>query len=481
MNKYINRIDKLSIYDYYHILIEYSKEYEKITRTKMVNVMKEVLLDDPTLLEYYLTIEEIRDFQEYGLETINLMSAKFIVFSVLNDEDELVFNDEFKKHIMDIEVDEELIEMNEYMNFIMGFVLVHGAFEVVNIDPLYNTIRRPKYINSPKIRYEEIPSLLKRKLTSRGYINIQNVIIHNRYLVVDESEGGPLEIHYPTMDHVYSLDEYLRFLETNSFEETTGNEDVLELFMRKSVFILIQLDDNQIEYLEEIFDRVHNEELSDKELRDSYAILKFPLWVLDGMSYLEFLECETSEYLDEDRSFECIQFLDHFVYYVNKKYRYYGRFSSISDMYKGLDAMEALDVLKKGIAKPKIIESFIMSKNYPQSDYVEEFCNALRLARYIENGIGDLNSEGLLEVLHEGINYEITGITQSIEEVLGANLPAPVSLVVFPLEDCLTYGISLLSLPMDLGLNIRAQYLKESKQAPKITNIFDLTRLSRFH
>lgn len=480
MNKYINRIDKLSIYDYYHILIEGCKEYEKITRAKMVNVMTEVLLDDPTLLEYYLTIQEIRDFQEVGFETIDLMNGKFIVFSVLNDNDELVFNDEFKKLIMAIEVDDELIEMNEYMNFIMGFVLVHGAFEVANIDPLYNKIRRPQYINSPKIKYEEIPLLLKRNLTTKGYINIQDVLVHNRYLAVNEGKGGVLEIHYPTMNYVYSLDEYLRFQENCSFDETTGNEDVLEIFMRKSVFILIQLDDEN-EYLLDVFDRVQNEELSEKELRHSITVLNFPLWELDGMSYLEFMEREFSAHIDEDKAFDYIQFLDHFVYYVNKKYRYYGRFSSIPEMYKGMDDMEAFEVLKKGIAKPKIIDSFIMSKNYPKSDSVEEFCNALRSARYIENGLGDLNSEGLLEVLHEGINYEITGITENIEDVVGGNLPAPMSLVVFPLENCLTYGISLLRLQMDLGPNIRSLYLKESKQAPKITNINDLTRLNRFH
>ena len=283
----------------------------------------------------------------------------------------------------------------------------------------------------------------------------------------------PIQTYVDIFDHGAS-DEFIE----KYYPESSDKRSDLNI-VRHVYLSFIQGDDHVVETLSKI---ANGEVLEPYFLIEPYyeQLLDWPIWQFDGLSYNQYNDAFHTDVLDDDKQESFISFISEIITYGNRKYRYFKNVRTVEQLIKTVDSDQAFDILNDSLVHPKFAEQFIASGTYTSGPHIQEYLLSARKAIVMKRAFAYGIDNGLLAVYFEGVVYHVKGITQPIYQVIfPQQLPTFIDLVIFPLSDCITYGVSIRSMEIGLGSGIKDIFEKEIQQAEHKYSIDDFTTVLR--
>lgn len=478
MREVLKGMRKEFLYDSYERIVDNPKDYTKITRYKMHEEALEVLSKDPYKLKDSLRLLELDDMLRIAHESnengeyftgdsfFDYPSGMILFGFESFDEENGIFTMEpnIREYFKNFEYSDYEEELIYFLFVVEGMVETYGIIKYEDIEDIYAKQRKSKYrkYQPMTIRDNEV---VGQHLFSKHHSLYLDAIVHNS--IEEEYIHNYFTPHRElySLDYYYNMGKYRLPLE-NTDEFTDLIRDELSLIRIGYLNSLIQINPENTTILEEL-NILGDVESSVLELFKN-IVLNTPIWKYGGLSVLDY-EMPDASMLDEDIQSDYLTFIEKFIEFGNQKYRLYPKNKKLSDE-------EAFHVLKHTIGRKNIVDNYSKSRYYPKVDRAEEFKLGLDNAIEIEMGYAFGYKDGKLLVFKEGFIFEVTGITHPIEDILSSNyLPVMVNIVLIPLIDNITYGVSMQSMPaLQLGSNITNIFDKEIKQATTIESIIDV-------
>lgn len=477
MKNKLRSVDKGSLYEFYLSVITPAVEYDKITKYDMVCALKDYFINFQDQITKALSLFSLNELKN-NHESFYVMPVQIVFFYDVNEEGELYIIEPFADFVNNLEIDDEIIEFDIFKRAIEGMVEVYGAIRFTDIERLYAKIRDEKYRNLP---LPEIDSLqyFKTELSVNGYKVYLDAIVHPWFN--DDRTMNNLF----TINKVYSLDFYLNF-------QFYGNPEVLfDKYIEKSdrgyimwrrvwreMQSLLQLDPDAVMRIHQLYIGVEDN-LESLLLEYPNVVYDWPLWDLGGQSFLAHIESNVTKTIDVELQEGFLLFLDELILYANKKFRFVRDVKTVEALHNTISSEDAYEILNSALKRKNFIQQFIMSKVYTEDDNTDEFISALLNSKFIERGYAYQFEDDALCIYSDHKVYHVKGITQGIDVYFEPrDLPLMVDLAIFPLHNCLTYGITMSSFNIGIGNNMKATFKDEIISAKHIRQLSDLMLLS---
>lgn len=478
MNKFINSMPKEPVYHLYAKCEENPIDYEKITKVKMMEAVRHLVRSNKALIEEILSLEELNRVISKDLRTYGGSINELFLYEKI-EEDHFVMYPEFEAMVDALVITDTLRERDYYKRAVKGMLQVYGGLPFTTIETFYEQGRDKAFEDLPIPTIMNVPFFVN-DLFFDGYGLYKGVVIHP---VMEESGMKPflsnVGIKYPIQTYVDIFDHGAsdEFIEKYYPESSDKRSD---LNMVRHVYLsFIQGDDHVVETLSKI---ANGEVLEPYFLIEPYyeQLLDWPIWQFDGLSYNQYNDAFHTDVLDDDKQESFISFISEITTYGNRKYRYFKNVRTVEQLIKTVDSDQAFDILNDSLVHPKFAEQFIASGTYTSGPHIQEYLQSARKAIVMKRAFAYGIDNGLLAVYFEGVVYHVKGITQPIYQVIfPQQLPTFIDLVIFPLSDCITYGVSIRSMEIGLGSGIKDIFEKEIQQAEHKYSIDDFNTVLR--
>lgn len=309
---FINKFDKEYVYKIYILTNFAEKDYEKITRSKMLKVIYDTINLDQEWLGRYISFDALNILKELSFNSgINIKDEKLKVFiDELVNKFLLVYDEENGIYIIPsqivetvktYELSEELLLINEFYWFIMGVLMTKGSINLFELENIYDSLR-PNHMyfdflaeiyNLTRLLMEiDINQLeFKNNLYLEDFFNYKDVdttyqtkanydfstyqsfglLGYNLKNEVHNEVASLLKRHY-TNDEIHSIfKKLIMFMQNEEYDE-----------LEKLLYVSMKLDDS-IDY-KLIVEKLKNE---------------LPIWEYGGDSYKD-LTNEFNEVVNND-------------------------------------------------------------------------------------------------------------------------------------------------------------------------------------
>ncbi len=479
MREFLNSFDKDTIYRQYISLIEEAKDYEKITRYKMVEVGQKTIVEDFTLVAKALTYERFNDvrdtilkFEKNGLIVFEPKFMRKFDPMMLYFMSKTIDVDGFVHFVLDTDIinhfknfswTDELYEYKLFETVAFGMVETYGDMAYSEIDELYHEIREDKYQKYPSI---SMNFQMKINMFSKGHLAMKDGVIHR---IIDQFDLPLWDVEERKLfdlEYFYNKGKYLLKIDDMS-EAKHITKDEIGRIIGNAIQEEIQIQDDPVSFLKSP-EFYNGSQVSDfKE-----TIYDWPLWQYGGLSFSE-IEGKQDGVIDRSLGEGMLEFITRFVEYGNHKYRYTKHVET---------ELEAYHVLTKTLKRKNIFEGFKRSRFYPHSEFSDIFLKSFEEAVMIKQGLAIDYFGNKLIVVHDNVIYHVSGITHSIEtNISSSSLPQFVDFVLLPLDNALTYGLSIVSYPVFAFRDKLQQIQTQMDTADQVHDLNDLLMLKHMH
>lgn len=493
MKKIIDLAGKKTIFESAIKLTGLNINYTQTSRYKMFALAQEFLNDYPELIVEHLSLFDIDKFikiaklsykaeDSYELILEHSLVSDVFIFAFNYDEETESFYmlPKIKNYLIDFEWQDKDYEIKYFQTIAKGMIETYGTMIYQDLDYLYNQYRDVKYkkFNSKKSSQDES---LKQFLSSYGYIIYKDGFVHK---LVHESDAvlsnSKSRTRY-SMDFYFFMGYYNVPIESKKAWNKLVNENKYH-----STTLEFQIDLAKIEM--QTYDDPEMVIEIDRTVLKRYSpsflklLYTWPIWQYGGddVSYLKEDIDDDADFnnelglIDEELRDDFVEYLEGFIVFADEVYGFYPSNRVLFDF-------EAYVVMERLIGNKDIIEDYKKSIMYPPSQYTQEFDRAIENAFKITHGLAIGYEEGNLMVYHNGNVYFIAGVYENI--VMGDPddfEPVFVNLIVLPLEDNLTYAISIDELrELELTQEMYFEITKELETAEAILSIKDLLPQTR--
>lgn len=476
MREILKNIPKEFLYDYYTQIVDNPIEYEKITRFKMHDDALEILSKEPNKLKKLLSVEELENILRITQETnengyyysasyFNYPSGIALFGFEKFDDNTFKMEPNIREYFKNFKYSEGEEELLYFTYVVEGMIETYGIIEYEAIEEIYANLRDKKYKKYP-------PMII------RGNKDVEYHIFNKRHrlyldaIIHENIEEEYINDYFTPNRELYPLDFYYNM---GRYKLPFENTDEYEFFKREGTTLykmgylnrLIQVNPENMPTVEDL----KGLGVVDSALLEQYkhVLLNTPIWKYGGSSVLYKDGTPEGAVLPEDLQQDFLTFMREFLIFGNHKYRLFPKNNKPS-----LD--EAFHILNHFLSRKNIVNMYSKSRFYAEVDRHEEFKTGLENAIKMEMGYAFGYEEGKLLIFEDGFVFEVTGITHTIEENLPEEfLPALIEIVLIPLNDTITYGITMEFKPsLKLTPNMRNVFDREIEQAKRIQSIFDV-------
>ena len=525
---FINRYPKETVYTLYVHIVDDAKEYEKITRKKMLFSIYELLIEDTNRLDGYVSSEAL-----HLLIQLNQHKAKLNFDSIeeykliqeLQDSFLLAFYgmpDGFKVPNMiqgifkNVQISERHKDLDAIYYFLNGVLLVRGKVEVSELETIYQDCKPSEMKISIHEALINLPRIfLKINVSAYQYENsFEHPAFYNDLIVSDYTPVYKhtwdtyisvgkygVNIYNPILNDFYKkLTKHQEEIIIDSFIEdfviTTQLAMDFDMSYIMQTFMDIEPDtDKAVALYNEVareiprwrfkgdpislIDRnqvykAHDQMENDDEFEDVYCPCGSGLLVDDCCDNYPTL-IKNQAVLGEDKAqlFYGLYYL--LIHRTNQKYRLHPHFSNIERFFDRLSQPDFVKIADRFFESPDIISDYI--KQYKdqitpmQLEILTGFQHAFKKTfvalRYEHQKLVLLDDQNKRIYLVSGI---VSGIALNIPY---DQLPQFVETRLIPLNHVITYDVFINQIPVVIGTNIRKELKKVEKQSKVIRNIED--------
>ncbi|MDX9691067.1 MAG: hypothetical protein RBT45_01340 [Acholeplasmataceae bacterium] len=525
---FINRYPKETVYTLYVHMVDDAKAYENITRKKMLFSIYDLLIEDTSRLDGYVSAEALEFLIQMTQHKPKLNFDSFEEFKLiqeLQDSYLLAFYgmpDGFRVPSMiqgifrNIKVSQRHKDLDVIYHFLNGVLLVKGKVELHELEIIFQDLKPsdmnislheallnlPRIflkINEPSYQYEnsfEHPAFY-RDIVIPYYTPVYK---HTWDTYTSIGKYG-LNIYNPILNDFFNkfsqhkekiyMDSFVEdFVITTQLAMDFNMSHIMQTFydiesdVDKAVALyndvvreiprwrfkgdpMSLVDRNQI-------DKLHDQIESDENFNDVYCPCGSGLFVDACCDNYQTL-IKNQAVLDEDRAqlFYGLYYL--LIHRTNQKYRLHPHFSNIEKFFERLSQPDFVKVADRFFDSPEIITDYI--KQYKdhitpmQLEILTGFQHAFKKTfialRYEHQKLVLLDDQNKHIFLVSGI---VSGIALNIPSDV---LPQFVETRLIPLNHVITYDVFINQIPVVIGTNLRKELKKVEKQAKVIRNIED--------
>ncbi len=526
---FINRYDKVTVFTLYEQMVDDSKDYEKVTRKKMLLSIYEALIEDPNRFEGYvsanalsLLIELVHKRQELGFDDIE----EYKLVQELQDSFLLIFHgmpEGFKvpsmleKVVKTIQVSDRHKALDQIYDFLKGILLVRGQVPMKELKTIYDACKPSNISISLNEALHHLP---------RIFLDIDmSAFIHENAFSHPMFYGDLILFAYePVYKHTwetyisfgkYGINIYNPIL-NEFYEKLQKNKDkvLYEYFVEEMVVLTqLSLDFDMSRIMQTFIDIESDVDRGVKLYND--VVKEIPRWKYKGdpisladteqIHHIENLldneddlledfdcpcgsgllteDCCNNEEvllknhaaLSEDRVLTFYGLFYLLLHRTNQKYRLHPHFNNAERFFERLQQQDFTSLADKFFNSPDIINDYI--KQYEgqitpdQLEVLTGFQYSLKkkfvALRY------DHQKLVLLDEDKKRL-FHVSGITNGISlNIPNDVLPLFVETRLIPLNHEITYAVFMSQMPVVIGVNIRKELKKIEKQSIVIRNIED--------
>lgn len=483
------------IYELYCDIAEHPKQYERITRNKMIDEII-ITYSNPQNICDYLTIKEIRLLKS-ALKNNNqiestdspaeysLHSKLLLTYDYLTYEKNKVIPEElvpFIKEAIKMCNLPEIKKRDELNDVIHGMINIYGVIEINDfIDILQNYY--------PDKSNDELYQYLKKENSLKNLIRIEDdQVINNDEYMDDETIDNILD----TKDNISQLDykiypvEQVRKMANREFKNYHYNKFIKylkkNLYYYQQDFILegfytclnnfIDIED----YFEWLYDRFYNTDIDMEELTHLFeeAYYSYPCPILKGNTIndtdIESLVSSLNEPLIQTDACLNTSDVDLFfkVYlglleYANKKLRV----TNIKKIYQHINLPpDKLVTIRDSLFKNHrdVIDSFIVDNPYnfneDELEIVDEFKKGICDDCIVIEHRDDCTIVGY----RDNNCYKVKGLRSNMSDVIPA--PAMAEMLLLPFKNVIVYDGMISAYPISMGSGMLKMIEQIAKQEP---------------
>lgn len=476
MKKYINSKRKELIYELYATYVPTQKDYDKITKGKMLEEIRELIRKGDLFLEDILDIHHIESLIKKEAPDKYFITRDIFLYERFED-DVFYMYPEFVPMVEKLKVTDLLEEREYFRKVIYGMMKTYGGLGYVDINNMYAESRDPKYKDLPLPTVETVP-YLKMRLHFDGYDVYNDAIFDQFYEKFEIEPVLANSIKKNTNDYFYQMCTYSAPIEFHQkyFPDEPLKEYNAWRFDRR-VMEDLKTDPYVFYILKSISEEKDSNIFDEEEFRNHSMILDFPIWVFGGYTYHEYVEYLEKRTIGASRNTDFILFLDEVVLYAIRKYKLVKGVSSLETLHRNIYNEMAFTFLNESLAKPGFVKSFVASRSYTNTEHINEFIAALESYIVIDLGYAYEVKEDVASIFSNDVVYHVKGITQPIGEIIRKKLlPTMLRITLFPLEDTITYGISLQMMGVSIGPGLVDVFKKDIAKAHHVKKIGDIRK-----
>ena len=513
-NEFINREQKELVYDVYYLTGLADKEYDRITKRQMLDVIYKNIILDHEWFEGYLTSDELQTLIDFANDkeftskndefNLLILKEKYLVYY----DDELrkfVIPDDIFNHIKGLKVTDEHSKRDEFYYFIKGLLFTRGEIKVDEAEKIYNKLNPQKFLLSFEQRLEECISIM----TSINY----DLFLISNVLSINYSLDVILHNYKPKTKYTY--DDYLTIGKYgvnrnnsilneafNAISNKSSEKEAAIYFSTLTMYIQLEdeeeIIDSTLYYRSRLERSMNSFEEADKLYNSS--VVEIPLWkykgdpfsVIDYEEIEEMFVKERREYLKERDKYNeilirkkaILSYEEQQIFYmlihmlmfdVNKKYK----FKKENNLYEFIDDLtqDEFIKIKDLIFKDKtIIENFQVKQ---KENITPQMNNYITGFKHSVSGVFlAIEYEDSKLVLYDNktkLRYVVSGIISEIKENIPSDiLPTFIETRIIPLNDRFIYDIIMKRSQLSFGKGAKNVILKEASEVKKISNIKQL-------
>lgn len=496
-------INKPMVYDSYFRITGNDKDYDKITRKKMIGEIIDFYSDYKNIIDI-CTVREL-NFLDYCLKNdVSYLEEKNYFFEIENLIKKLIIgydNKVFDELVSVVEIalknvdykakekeEKDLAILVGYVKT-MGNMLVEPFLEVASFLISKDREYVKKYINENKLfRFyvtfdSEYVESLDSELPILIYFDYYDMIDEINFQRMQQAIGATSKIDAQDYINIFYYD-------FNINDKVVGKFISLINKFKYPSFILKTLKDTTLlnldrEFLiEQIYTYIDDNKLAD-DIADMLedAVDRIPSAALNGMTPLEYDEkiMELENFKEEQeknytphknacigpkKAKEFYKLYFGLLEYTNKKYKINNNLKIYKT--KGINPMDLNPITEKFWEnKEKIINEFLMINpfkfNQEEIEKVKKFKDSIYKLFLI---IGF--DEEYTEFMDEDKIYMVKGVTSNVDEVIDyRSLPFPYHTALIMFEDKIIYDGVLAGMPISTGPEIAKQVNKEKEEKQK--------------
>ncbi len=521
---YINKYPKEDVYAVY-LTTEFAfKEYDDITRRKMLEAIYDQIVYEPSWLETYLNEETLSFFIDVANDKYDLIKLPFKKYAILQNLQEaylIYFDTNYRKYIIPSKIKEVIQNyvisenhhlMDEFYYFIKGLILTRGLILVEEAHDIYLTLK-PSHMDLD----------FKKTLVSlsRFMIEIQDYYLFNSNLIVVNDFETEINLSYePKFQYTWEM--YISFgkygvnREIDIFDELylKAIKDLPEKIAKETFERIITFIQDNGSFMKDLMKHNYNLLIKNKELALKLyekTIDEFPSWEFKGDHFsmvdieyererdFEFqndfmcpcgsgntlLECCANKevllgnhaILEYNMERELYAMLHMLMYEANLKHKMF-KYKSIVSLIDNLDKEDFIKLKDLVFEDKAVIKDFIEKHKDDLMEFQMEILNGF-LNSYKNTFIAIRYVDQKLLLYDETTNtqYIVSGIMSPISENLyDSKLPVFVETRLIPLKDRITYDVFINEMPVEFGEGIKEMLNESLKQAKIVTSIKDFKK-----
>ncbi|MCF7931042.1 MAG: hypothetical protein K9L02_06005, partial [Acholeplasmataceae bacterium] len=156
--EFINRYQKEDVYTLYYQMVDDAKDYEKITKKKMLVAIYEALIEDPSLFDGYVSADALNvliqfahhktRFKHDSLEEYELILElqDFYLISYYGGTEGYRIPSMIQEVVHSIAVTDRHKELDTIYDFLKGVLLIRGHVNMDELVSIYDS-SKPAYLN----------------------------------------------------------------------------------------------------------------------------------------------------------------------------------------------------------------------------------------------------------------------------------------------------------------------------------------------
>lgn len=531
--EFINRYQKEDVYTLYYQMVDDAKDYEKITKKKMLVAIYEALIEDPSLFDGYVSGDALNvliqfahhktRFKHDSLEEYELILElqDFYLISYYGGTEGYRIPSMIQEVVHSIVITKRHKELDTIYDFLKGVLLIRGHVSMDELVSIYDSCK-PAHLS---ITLDEALMSLPRIFLKINMLVYQYEDSFEHYAFYRESVYSDYD---PVYQHTwetylsvgkYGINIYNPIL--NQFYEKLKqqkSEFMINQFLEDFV-IRTQISlDFDMSYMMQNFVDIENDIDQAVKLYNE-VVREIPRWKFKGdpVSLVDMSKIKEVEPIPEDDELYdlidcpcgsgllidtcCLNqetLLKHHavlsddrahlfygLYYVlihrtNQKYRLHPHFSNIEKFVDRLLQPDFVKIADKFFESPEIINDYINQYKSqitpPQLEILTGFQYAFKkhfiALRYEDQKLLLLDEE-------KKIIYAVSGIVSGIALNIPYDvLPQFVETRLIPLNHEIIYDVFINQSPVVIGTNIRKELKKIEKKTRIIRNIEELFEMN---
>lgn len=485
MRKLINKFYKEYLYFHYLSTVGYdsAKEYDSITKGKMVDAIRAAYLANNDLITETLDTELLKQLinlnnkNEDDLNTylkdrfIEIELSSKLLFAFDNVNDQYQIHDDFKEIISNLTITDEIVEKEYFTYSALGMVLTYGAITFDSINEIYASNQEKD--NQFKFDIRDFKYFLD-VLHWDDYLIYTDAIVHPIY----QKEELPLIKHevIHSNSYYYSLGKYMVL---EKYIDAYLNAEYKYEFSDSFDYFLMMQDSEKVElsanYIQSLMDNYDENTLFIDLFYD------WPLWANGGLSISESESNDKSTVVDYKLPFEMGldygDYFNNFLYFANQTVKVVKQYSSFEEFMHNTDEKQFSMIMNKSVKNRKIIKKFQNGIDKSISKYISEFNTGLNNALVLKHAyfIG-LDDKGMAMIYAKDKIYHVAGLSRGMSKLFNDGDIELCDITIIPLNDYLCYFFFINKYSIDFTNNVKSVIIEELDKAEHIYSIKDILK-----